>query len=76
MNPQNKGVYPNWVNDKDIIYQVLNEIIKQGGRLPYSYVVNSEHNPEIQARMKHLLEKMLSENLIHILKGRSGLFRN
>ncbi len=69
--PQTKGVYPNWVNDKDIITQVLNEIRKQGGRLPYSYVINPEHDQPTQERMKNLLEKMIQEKLVVIPSGES-----
>jgi hypothetical protein len=64
MSSQNKGIYPNWVNDKDIINQVLSEINQAGGRLPYIFVVNPEHEPEIKERMKRLLDKMQTEKLI------------
>ena len=69
MIPQNKGIYPNWVNDKDIVNQVLNEIMKEGGRLPYSFVINADHTSEIRSRMKHLVDKMVNEKLIHISEG-------
>jgi hypothetical protein len=65
MTPENKGIYPNWVGENDIINQVLNEIIKEGGRLPYTYVVNPGHNAAAQQRMKAVLEKMRKEKLIH-----------
>lgn len=60
----NKGIYPNWVGDIDLINQVLNEIIREGGRLPYTYVVNPAHNPDVQLRMKAILDKMQKERLI------------
>jgi hypothetical protein len=65
MSIEAKGIYPNWVNDKDIINQVLNDIIREGGRLPYTYVVNPDSRPEIKERMQAILEKMRSERLIH-----------
>ncbi len=66
MDSKSKGIYPNWVDENEIINQVLNEIIKEGGRLPYSYVVNPSHSIEVQHRMKHIIEKMKKERLIHI----------
>lgn len=66
MNAQDKGIYPIWVNEKDIIKQLLREIAKAGGRLAYSYAVNSEHSPEIQERMKNILDRMQQEKLIKI----------
>ncbi len=54
-----RGVYPNWVSDSDIINQVLNDIIQQGGRLPYSFVVNEQQTQEQQERMKNIIQLML-----------------
>jgi hypothetical protein len=73
MSVQDKGIYPIWVSEKDIINQILKEIAKAGGRLPYSYVVNSEHSPEIQQRMKSILERMHQEKLITITKDSTFL---
>jgi hypothetical protein len=67
-----KGIYPNWVNDKDIINQVLTEITREGGRLPYSFVINPEHPAEMQSRMKIILDKMIAEKLIIHSKDGSG----
>ena len=64
-----KGIYPNWVDDKDIINQVLNEVNREGGRLPYTFVVNPEHPPEVKLRMKHILERMQHEKLIIVSKN-------
>ena len=61
---QNKGIYPNWVNRADIINQVLREIIREGGKLPFSYVINPDHEEEIQQRMKSILDQMIKEKLI------------
>ncbi len=66
----NKGIYPNWVNKSDIINQVLKEMVREGGRLPYSYVINANHEDIIQERMKKLLVQMEEEKLIqHPLPG-------
>ena len=64
-----KGIYPNWVDDKDIINQVLNEISREGGRLHYSFVVNPEHPPEVKFRMQSIIERMQNEKLIIISKN-------
>jgi hypothetical protein len=64
MLQEDKGIYPNWVTDSDIINQVLKEILQQGGRLPYSYVINKSHKEEIQERMKRIIDTMCQEKLI------------
>ena len=70
MTSENKGIYTIWVNKSDIINQVLREIIKEGGRLPYTFVINPNHDPEMRERMKSVLDQMIKEKLIqHPLSG-------
>lgn len=64
MLPESKGIYPIWVSKSDIINQVLREIIREGGRLPYTYVINPNHDPAIKERMKAVLDQMIKEKLI------------
>jgi hypothetical protein len=64
MNSESNGIFPEWVDDKDIINQVLNAIIEGYGRLHYSFIVNPNHKLETQQRMKLILERMEKEKLL------------
>jgi hypothetical protein len=64
MPQKEKGIYPNWISDGDIINLVLNEITKEKGKLPYTYVVNPNHSKESQERMKMILARMQKEKLL------------
>ena len=61
---KDKGIYPKWISDSDIINLVLHEITKENGKLPYTYVVNPTHSPESQERMKMILARMRKEKLL------------
>jgi len=64
MYPRSKGIYPSWVNDNDIINQILREILEENGRLPYANVIKSNQNLGTQKRIKDILSKMAKEGLI------------
>jgi len=64
MNFKNRGIYPDWMDDKEIINQILNEIIRAYGRLHYSYIISPEQKPESQERMRLILDRMAEEKLL------------
>ena len=63
MSPNEKGFFPTWVDDEDIISQILSKMLSEG-TVPYSYVINPEHDPITRERMKKILARMEQEKLI------------
>ena len=64
MSLDDKGVFPAWMNDEDIINQLLKKIISEGGRLPYSFVINQAHDTATRERMKKIIIIMQNDRLL------------
>jgi hypothetical protein len=66
MHIETKGVYPKWASDEDIINQVLQEMMGDGGHIPYIVVVNPSHVLEMQTRMTRIMGQMVKMGFIFI----------
>ncbi len=59
-----KGVYPDWMLEQNIIDRILGDIKERGGRLSYHFLINPENNDHKKKRIQHILSKMSQEHLI------------
>jgi len=59
-----KGIFPSWMDEDDIITQLVNQIINRGGKVPYTFVINPEQSYATRQRMKIILDIMINEELI------------
>ncbi len=62
------------MDEKDIINKVLNVILNKGGKVPYTFVINPEHDSDTQERMKKIVENMQREKLLIIPPDEYGDF--
>lgn len=60
----NKGVYPDWMLEPNVIDRILGDIKEQGGRLSYRFLLNPEQRETHLNRMRNILFKMSDEHLI------------
>lgn len=59
-----KGIFPEWMGDKETIDLILRFIVSNYGQIPYTFIVNPENKPETQERLERILNIMEEENLI------------
>lgn len=59
-----KGIYLEWMNDKEIIEDVLQLIYSNQGKVRYDFIVNPGYKAETQKRMSRIVIVMEEENLI------------
>ena len=64
MLPDEKIVYPDWMSENGIITQLLNQVRSNGNRLPYSLVINDDHDSATNERMKKIIDLMKQEKLL------------
>lgn len=61
---EKKGFYPLWMGENEIIFQILHQIMKQGGRVPYSLVIRADQPAVNQERLKNILEIMVRYKIL------------
>lgn len=59
-----KGIFPAWMDEDDITTQLINQIIKRGGKVPYAFVINPEQSYATQERMKKILNTMFQYKIL------------
>ncbi|HTA26221.1 MAG TPA: hypothetical protein VK809_00415 [Bacteroidia bacterium] len=64
MSPNERGIFPAWVDDDDIISELLKKMLSDEKALPYSFVINPEQGSTTQERMRKILDRMEKEKLI------------
>jgi len=53
-----------WVDNDVIISELLKKMLSDEKGIPYSFVINSEHDPATQDRLRKILLRMAEEKLI------------
>jgi hypothetical protein len=59
-----KGVYPDWMLEQNVIDRILTDLKQKGGRLSYRFLLNPEQKETHLNRMRNILFKMSEERLI------------
>lgn len=59
-----KGVYPDWMLEQNVIDRILGDIKERGGRLSYHFLINPENSDNKKKRIQNILSKMSQEHLI------------
>ncbi len=59
-----KGVYPDWMLEQNVIDRILCDLKDRGGRLSYQFLLNPEQRETHLKRMRTILFKMSDERLI------------
>lgn len=60
-----KGVYPDWMLEQNVIDRILCDLKDKGGQLSYKFLLNPEQKETHLKRMRNILFKMSDEHLIH-----------
>ncbi len=60
----NKGVYPDWMLEQNVIDRILEDLKERGGRLSYQFLLNPEQREDHLKRMRNILFKMSDQRLI------------
>jgi hypothetical protein len=61
----NRGVYPDWMLEQNVIDRILGDLKERGGKLPYQFLINPNYRDTTQNRIRIILSKMNREHLIH-----------
>ena len=72
MSPNEKGIFPAWIDEEDIISELLRKMLSEEKGIPYSFAINPDHNPATQERMRKILARMENEKLILLPSNEVG----